>query len=55
MTRLKIKEIKLMDKKDKEKKMLGLKADLIKARANSGKSNLREIKKTIARILTVKD
>jgi ribosomal protein L29 len=54
MAKLKSKDIKLMNEKEKAKKVLELKADLIKARANAGKSNLREIKKTIARILTVK-
>ena len=53
----KIKEIKNMGKEDREKKLEELKFELIKARANASKSkgsNIKEIKKSIARILTLK-
>lgn len=52
----KIKEIKNMSKEDRDKKLEELKFELIKARANSSKSknsNIKEIKKMIARILTL--
>ncbi|MEK6875293.1 MAG: 50S ribosomal protein L29 [Nanoarchaeota archaeon] len=56
MAVLKIKDIKNMSKEDIEKKLKELKFELIKSKANaakSGKSNKREIKKIIARILTL--
>jgi ribosomal protein L29 len=51
------KEIKQLTEKEKEKKLKELKADLIKAKATgskSGSSKIKEIKKMIARILTLK-
>jgi ribosomal protein L29 len=58
MAKLKTKDIKLMNKKDQDKKILELKAELIKSKSNAGKngkSNSKEIKRTIARILTIKE
>lgn len=51
------KELKQMNKEEREKKLKELKADLIKAKANaskSGSSKIKEIKKMIARIFTLK-
>jgi len=53
----KAKEIKQLSKEEGEKKLKELKADLVKAKANSsksGSSKIKEIKKMIARILTLK-
>jgi ribosomal protein L29 len=53
----KIKEIKQLNEGEREKKLKELKADLIKAKATSsksGSSRIKEIKKMIARILTLK-
>ncbi|MFH1365350.1 MAG: 50S ribosomal protein L29 [archaeon] len=53
----KSKELKNMGKEEREKKLKDLKADLIKAKVNtskSGSSKVKEIKKMIARILTLK-
>jgi len=54
MAILKYKEIKAMSKASKEEKIKELKIELLKASANNKKSNInpKEIKKTIARILT---
>ncbi|MDO8623006.1 MAG: 50S ribosomal protein L29 [archaeon] len=52
-----IKEIKNMSKEDKDKKLDELKLELIKSHANASKSkntNIKQIKKSIARILTLK-
>jgi ribosomal protein L29 len=57
MAILKSKEIAKMSIKDMEDKLKELRSEIIKARAagkKNGKSNLREIKKTIAKILTFK-
>jgi ribosomal protein L29 len=56
MTTLKAKEIKKMPQEDRMKKIEELKFELVKARANaskSGTSKAKEIKKIIARILTL--
>jgi len=55
MAKLKTKDIKSLSEKEKDKKILELKAELIKAKANLGKTNLREIKKAIARVKTLKE
>jgi len=50
---MKTKEIKKMSKEERMKKMEELKFELIKARSGkTGSSKIKEIKKTIARILT---
>ena len=56
MATLKAKDIKQMNEKEIEKKIKELKMELIKSRANAskGSSKSREIKKIIARILTLK-
>lgn len=56
MTTLKAKEIKKMTKQEREKRMEELRMEMIKARvdaAKKGSSRVREIKKVIARMLTV--
>jgi ribosomal protein L29 len=55
MTRLKAKDIKKMNKDDKMKKIEELKLELVKSKVNAqkGSSKSKEIKKTIARILTL--
>ena len=55
MTRLKTKDIKKMSKEDRNKKMEELKFELVKSKVNAqkGSSKTKEIKKTIARILTL--
>lgn len=53
----KAKEIKQISKEEREKKLKDLKAELIKARVSgskTGSSKVKEIKKMIARILTLK-
>ena len=55
MAILKAKDIVKMTQKDIEQKIKELRIELIKARVagkKGGKSNLREIKRTIARLLT---
>lgn len=55
MAILKAKDIAKMNQKDIESKIKELKIELIKARVagkKGGKSSLREIKRTIARLLT---
>ena len=55
---MKFKEIKNLRAQDRKKKLKELKMELMKAKANaskSGSSKIKEIKKTIARILTVKE
>jgi ribosomal protein L29 len=57
MTILKAKDIKSMSKEDKEKKLKELKLELIKSKGKAsqgGSLKTKEIKKTIARILTIK-
>lgn len=55
MARLKAKDIKKMNKEEKMKKIDELKFELSKSKANAqkGTSKAKEIKKTIARILTL--
>jgi len=56
MAILKAKEIKKMSQTEKEKKLKELKLELIKSRAKNAQgtgSKSREIKKTIARLLTI--
>jgi ribosomal protein L29 len=56
MTNLKIKEIEKMNKEEKMKKIEELKFELVKARASaakSGTSKARDIRRMIARILTL--
>jgi len=56
MAILKTKEIKKMSQTEKENKLKELKMELIKSRAKSTQgtsSKSREIKKTIARLLTI--
>ena len=52
-----IEKIKNLNKNEREKKLKELRADLIKSKASSsksGSSKIKEIKKMIARILTLK-
>ncbi len=56
MTQLKYKDIKKMNKEEVEKKMKELRGELVKSKANAtktGNSKAREIKKIIARMLTL--
>jgi ribosomal protein L29 len=56
MTTLKMKDIQRMSKEDRMKKLEELKFELVKAKTNaskSGTSRVKEIKKIIARILTL--
>lgn len=56
MTRLKAKDIQKMSKDEKAKKIEELKMEMIKAKVGAlkaGTSRIKEIKKTIARILTL--
>ena len=56
MAILKTKEIRKMSKTEREKRMEELKFELVKARVSaskSGNSKIKEIKKTIAKILTL--
>lgn len=53
---MKNKEIKDMNKQEREKKLKELRLELIKSKVNtpkSGSSKIRNIKKTIAQILTL--
>ncbi|MBS3070712.1 50S ribosomal protein L29 [Candidatus Pacearchaeota archaeon] len=53
---IKISEIKKMSKEEKEKKLKDLKFEMLKSRAGTtkiGSSKTKEIKKTIAKILTL--
>ena len=55
MAILRVKDIVKLNEKDIQEKVKELKIELIKARVagkKGGKSNLREIKRTIARLLT---
>jgi len=56
MARLKTEEIKKMNKNDVEKKIKELKLELVKAKVSAsktGSSKVKEIKKIIARIITL--
>lgn len=55
MTRLKTKDIQKMNKEERNKKMEELKFELVKSKGNAtkGAAKTKEIKKTIARILTL--
>jgi ribosomal protein L29 len=56
MATLKFKDMKKMNKEELEKKMKELKLELIKSKVSaskSGSSKIKEIKKIIARILTL--
>jgi len=56
MATLKAKEILNMNETDREKKLKELKLELVKAKANaakSGSSKAKEIRKIVARILTI--
>ena len=55
---MKFKELKNLSSQDRKKKLKELKMNLMKSKANSsksGSSKTKEIKKTIARILTIKE
>ena len=52
----KSKDLKNLNKSDRDKKMKELKIELMKAKSSAqktGSSRIREIKRTIARILTI--
>ena len=56
MTLLRTKDIQRMSKEERERKIKELKLELIKSKVNAsktGNSKIREIKKIIARILTL--
>lgn len=56
MAKIKAKEIKKMSKEERNKKLEELKMELIKARVNAsktGNSKVREIKRLVARIITL--
>ena len=55
MASLKTNEIRKMNKEEKKKKLKELKIELIKSKANPSKKGpkIREIKKTISKILTL--
>lgn len=58
MTSIKAKDIRKMSKEDREKKLEELGIELVKARVNAsktGSSKVREIKRLIARILTIEN
>lgn len=53
---MKYKEITKMNNEEREKKLKDLKVELLKSKtksSNTGNKNTREIKKTIAKILTI--
>ena len=57
MAKIKISDIRKMTNEEREKKLTELKMEMIKARvsaAKTGSSNIIQIKKIIAKILTVK-
>ena len=57
MALLKSKDIRNMASKEREKKLKELKLELVKSRGKStqgGSNKIREIKKAIARLLTIK-
>jgi len=56
MAKIKAKDIRKMGKEEKNKKLEELKMELIKARVNAsktGNSKVREIKRLVARIITL--
>ena len=55
MTRLKTKDIQKMNHEEKKKKLEELQFELVKSKGNAtkGSAKSKEIKKTIARILTL--
>ncbi|MBT96509.1 MAG: 50S ribosomal protein L29 [Candidatus Pacearchaeota archaeon] len=56
MSTLKFKDIQKMEKNERERKMKELRMELVKSKVNtskSGSSKIKEIKKIIARILTL--
>ena len=56
MSTLKFKDIQKMEKNERERKMEELRMELVKSKVNtskSGSSKIKEIKKIIARILTL--
>ncbi len=56
MATLKFKDLKKINREEREKKLKDLSMELIKARSNIGKggsSRIKETKKIIARILTI--
>ena len=56
MAKIKAKDIQKMSKEEKNKKLEELKMELIKARVNAsktGNSKVREIKRLVARIITL--
>jgi len=56
MARIKFKDYQNMGKEERNKKLIEVKLELVKARAEAskgGSSKIREAKKTIARLLTI--
>ena len=56
MAILKSKEIRIMGKQEREKKLKELQIELVKSKGNSaqsGSNKIKEIKRTIARITTI--
>ncbi|MEK6840615.1 MAG: 50S ribosomal protein L29 [Nanoarchaeota archaeon] len=56
MAKIKAKDIRKMDKEERKKKLEELRTELVKARVSAsktGNSKVKEIKKTIARMLTI--
>lgn len=56
MAQLKSRDIRKMRKEERERKLKELKLELVKSKASAsktGSSKIKEIKKTIARILTL--
>ena len=56
MTKIKAKDIRKMSKEERNKKLEELGIELVKARVNAsktGNSKVREIKRLIARLLTI--
>ena len=50
---MKSKELKSMSKNDREKRLKELRLELVKSRSANSKTNTRDIKRIIARILTL--
>lgn len=53
MTTLKASEIRKMNTQDREKRLKELKLELIKSKSGKSKTKSKEIKRIIARILTI--
>jgi len=53
MAKIKFKDLKKMNDEDRKQKMKELKLEMLKQ--NAGKKNAREIRRTIARLLTVEN